>query len=351
MTIHPPGVFFGMPADEYHDDPALGSSAIKEIASDPYDFQYERLHGKEKDTKALIWGSALHTRVLDGKDTFDRKYAIAPRKEDHADALDTMDDLRAHAKSIGVKAGKSKAEIIANIREFDHQVKIWDEIAAAFVAGAAGNIILDPQVRDEVEQAAEWMQRDPMLAPVMRDGQIISGASEVSIFYEDNGVRLKCRLDRLLPHGILDIKSFRPSVGWSTNPRSLNRVLGRVIAQMRYDIQAADYIRGFRAAVDLAAAGHVFGGADLDHALLRQAVSRTDLKWIWVLVKNAGAPQPFVRELPLNCNTFAAAIVEVEDAIDVYRRLRDEFGDDQDWPPQHAADAFHDTDFPVWLGL
>jgi hypothetical protein len=350
-VIHEPGIYFGLSAESYHADPALGSTAIKELASDPYDFQYKRLHGEDKDTKALIWGSALHTRVLDGKEAFDRRYAIAPKREDHPDALDTMDDLRAHAKSIGVKAGRTKAETIANIREFDNRTPIWEEIVQAFTAASAGKIILDAEVRDEVEQAAQWMQRDPMLSPVMQNGQIISGASEVSIFYEDNGVRLKCRLDRLLPHGIIDIKSFRPSVGWSTAPRSLNRVLGRVIAQMRYDIQAADYIRGFRKAASLVAKGRVFGGSDIDHALLEKAIARDDLKWIWVLVKNAVAPQPFVREFPLKLTTFGAAMGEVEEAIETYRRLRDEFGDDEDWTPRHPADAFDDSDFPVWIGM
>lgn len=350
-TIHAPGIYFGMPSAEYHDDPALGSSSIKAIATDPYDFQYHRLHGEEKDTRALTWGDALHTRVLEGRVAFDAKFAVAPRIADYPRALDTMDDLRRHAKEIGVRAGKGKAETITNIREFDSKVVIWDEIVQTFTAGAEGKIILDPQIRAEVEQASRWMQRDPMLEPVMDDGQFISGASEVSIFYEDAGVRLKCRYDRLLPHGVIDLKSFRPSVGWSTAERGLNRVLGRVISQFRYDLQSASYVRGYRHIAQFVADGLVFGGTELDHALLSQVIERPKPKWIWVLVKNTGAPETFVREFPLNSDVFASATNEVNDAIDTYRRLRDQFGEDQDWVPRHPADVFTDTDFPSWLSL
>lgn len=350
-VLHEPGIYFGMPADEYHADPALGSSALRAIALDPYEWQYGRLKGEEKDTAALLWGDALHVRTLEGPEAFRRKFAVKPDIADYPGALDTMDDLRKHAGQLGVKPGRSKDEAIAAIREFDRQTPIWGEIMAAFLADSAGKTLIGPKFAAEIEQAAEWMQADPKLAPLMKNGTFVEGAAEVSIFYEEAGVRLKARIDRVLQHAVIDLKSFRPPVGWNTHPAVINRSLAKVIGQNRYEFQAAAYLKALDVARGHHAAGRVSGAGDLGAALLNAAMNRASLSWTWIFVKNTGAPEPIVREFPSTLDVFRAGRQEIERAIDTYRQLRDEFGDDVVWPPRHAADRFSNEDFPAWYGM
>jgi PDDEXK-like domain of unknown function (DUF3799) len=345
------GIHFGLSADLYHADPALGSTSIKEIAADPTEWQWNNLHGEEKDTAALLWGSALHVRVLEGRLAFETAFACEPSRSYWPSALVTMDDLRAHASGLGVKAGKSKAEAISNIRAFDTTTPIWDEILSRFTAENAGKRIISQTVWRQIQMAADWMQADPLLAPVMKDGTFCAGASEVSIFYEDNGVRLKCRLDHLLQHGVLDLKSFRPPPGWTTRMPAVNRILGRVIAQMRYDIQAASYLRGWERARKMAGDGRVFGATKEQTKILDAALTQDAMKWIWVLVKNSGAPQPFVREFDSSSFAIGSARDAVEDAIASYKKFVAEFDLTKDWTPRHPADVLGDTEFPAYLGL
>jgi hypothetical protein len=337
------GIYFNLPAQQYHDDPALGSTSLKALALDPTEWQYERLHGEEKDTLALLWGSALHARVLEGRHAIERDFAVKPAKEDYPNALVTMDDLRGHAQKLDIKLGKTKADAVKAIRQFDGDVQIWDEIEAAFDASVCNKVVITPKILREIEQAAQWMCDDPMIGPTMRDGTFVVGAGEVSIFYEYDGVRLKARLDRLFPHAIVDVKSFRTIMRDRVTTSAM-----KAVARERYDLQAASYIRAFNAARELFKGGKVFGADERLMALLTSAFSKEALKWIWVLVKASGAPQPLVRELALDSFIFRNADAQVAQAIASYKHFNEEFGPDKDWSPRHAAEAWGDTDFPSW---
>ena len=170
-----------------------------------------------------------------------------------------------------------------------------------------------------------------------------AGCSEVSIFITIEGVRLKCRLDHLLPHAILDLKSFRVQ-----RMDRLERAALRALARERYDLQAADYFNLFHNSKSLFEAGKVFGADDKATAILKRAYAQKDMKWIWVLVKNSGAPQPLVRELETKSFLFGTAREEVNRAIDSYRKMRDKFGEYRDWVPEHPCEILDDTSFPGW---
>ena len=337
------GIYFNLPAAEYHADKALGSTSIKAIALDPVDWQYDRRHPVERESLPLIWGSGLHARALEGAEAFKRQFCVAPDEKDYPRALKTMDDMRTHARAIGVKGGRTKAEVAALIRQHDPDAVIWDDIIDEFNRLHAGQTIISPKVCAEIEQAAQWMQADQMLSHIMEDGTMTAGCSEVSIFITIDGVRLKCRLDHLLPHAIIDLKSFRVQ-----RMDRLERAALRALARERYDLQAADYFNLFHSSKPLFESGKVFGADDKAMEILKRAYAQKDLKWIWVLVKNSGAPQPLVRELETKSFLFGTAREEVNRAIDSYRKMRDKFGEDRDWVPEHPCEILDDTSFPGW---
>lgn len=353
-TQFEPGIYFGLPEDAYHADTSLGSTSLKELVLDPIEYQHERLHGGDKkETFALKWGSAIHCRVLEGRLSLAQRFPIAPAITDYTSVLDTMDQLRAHAKMIGVKAGKTKAETIAAIRDFDKEVLIWDEIMAKFEAENVGKTMIPRDALHHIERAAQWMQRDRKLSPVMEDGTLTAGASEVSIFYVDNGVRLKARLDHLLSHAVVDLKSFRPIMAERLKPAAK-----RAVSRMRYDLQAAAYIRALRVAAGLFADGKVFNNPyppDFLESVFRslaiaEKTPRADeaFKWLWVLIKASGAPQPVIGEFDLGSMIFRQAVVDIDDAINNYRELSAKFGQDQDWVPDNAVEIWGDTEFPAY---
>lgn len=343
--IHAPGIYFGLSEEPYHGDKALGSSSIKAISVDPFEYQFDHLYGEDKDTDAMIFGSALHARMLEGQESMEAKFCMGFDKSTVEGALDTVADLKKWLDQYGQTSlsGKKKEDLIVLVRQLDPHQKIVDVIKAEWEAKNAGKTPLTPKRWAQIEVASRWVQRDPLLSAVMENGTFIQGAPEVSIFYEDRGVRLKARFDRLLRHAIVDLKSFAPMFAGSIENTAL-----KTIDRMRYDIQAADYLRAWRAAKDLYLQGLVFGDEPHD-GFLAECFDRDEPAWIWIMVKSKGAPQPLVIDWQA---TFAkrAAADRVEMAIDDYIRLRDEHGAENEWPPMRPAMTITDTDLPSFFG-
>ena len=343
--IHSPGIYFNLSDDLYHADPALGSSSIKALSVDAYEYQFDRLYGEDKDTDALIFGSALHARILEGRAAFEAKFCSEFDKSTVAGALDTVAELKTFLEQYGQTglSAKRKDDLIKLVQQIDPHQPIADVIKAEWAARSEGKIALKPKRWAQVETAARWVQRDPLLSAVMEDGTFSHGAPEVSIFYEENGVRLKARFDRLLRHAIVDLKSFAPRGTGRIEDLAL-----KAIQTMRYHIQSADYIRAWHRAKELFAAGQVFGEAPFA-SFLAECFDREEPAWIWIMVKSVGAPQPLVIDWQATFVKSRAA-EQVEEAIATYARLRDEHGDDAEWPPMRPAVTVTDSDLPPWFG-
>lgn len=347
-TFHAPGIYFGMSDEEYHSDPALGSTSIKGLAIDPYEWQFDRLYGEDKDSDAITFGHALHARLLEGRQIFEAKFCKEFDKSEHPGALNTIDDLKAWLDKHGQDrlSSKKKDELILMVMNIDPTQPVLDVIKRKWDAANEGKIPLKPKRWAQIEVAAKWVQRDPLLSAVMEDGTFIAGAPEVSVFYEDRGVRLKCRFDRLLRHAIVDLKSFAPMFFGRIDGSDGTAL--KTLARMRYDIQEATYSRGWQRARELFAEGLVFGEPPYE-TFLAECFDRDEPSWIWIMVKTKGAPQPLVIDWKAKFARGAAA-QRVEEAIDEYIRLRDEFGDDQEWPPMRPAMTVTDEDLPAYFG-
>lgn len=344
-VIHTPGIYFNLGEAPYHADKALGSSRIKALAVDPYEAQFDHLYGEDKDTDAMIFGSALHKRILEGRASLEANFCMEFDKSTVAGALDTTDDLKEWLDSYGQTgiSGKKKPDLIEMVRRIDPEQPIVDVIKAQWESRNGDKTALKPKRWAQIETAAKWVQRDPLLSAVMTDGTFNSGAPEVSIFYEDRGVRLKARFDRLLRHAIVDLKSFAPWFGGRIENAAV-----KVIDRMRYDIQAADYLRAWSRAKDLYAAGLVFGDEPYD-GFLAECFDREAPAWVWIMVKSKGAPQPLVVDWQAKFARARAAEI-VEETIDRYLVLCAEFGAENDWPPMRPALTLTDADLPSYFG-
>jgi PDDEXK-like domain of unknown function (DUF3799) len=341
----PPGIYFDVPEAVYHADGSLGSSRVKAIAVDPIEAQFDHLHGEDKDTDALTFGSALHARVLEGREAFYARFTKAFDKSEHQGCLVTTDDLKDWLQSRD-QSGLSKLkkqDLIDKVLQIDPTARIFEVEKAKWEAANEGKQTLSQKRWSQVELASQWIQRDPLLSAVMEDGAFIEGAPEVSIFYEDRGVRLKCRYDRLLRHAIVDVKTFAGIYGGK-----VVNIAIKAINRMRYDLQAADYIRGWHQAKSLFDQGLVFGEQPYD-GFLDDCFARDEPAWIWVMVKSTGAPQPLVIDWRA---TFAKAKAadDVEAALDSYIALRDTFGASEDWVPMHPPVTLTDDMLPAFFG-
>ena len=343
----PPGLYFGLDEAIYHGDPtALGSTSLKALAIDPIEYQFDALYGQDVESDALLFGSALHARMLEGQDAFNAKFF--PRfVAEGGDWLVTDEDLKRFLTEHGQEAVSrgTKKDRIRRVLELSPGEKILDVAKARHEEASPGRTELKPKLWGQIQAACRWVQRDPLLSAVMEEGTFIDGAPEVSIFYEEDGVRLKCRLDRLLRHAIIDLKSFAPMWVGDIRMQAIKQ-----IDRLRYDLQAAAYERGWHRARSAYLDGSltVYGQEPVGN-FLSDCFARDEPKWIWVMVKSKGAPQPLVIDWQAKMAR-AVAANEIEEAIKTYRTLSARHGADVEWPPENEAFTVTDTDLPSFFG-
>lgn len=349
IPMLPVGIHFNVPDEIYFGQDALGSSDKKALAIDPVEWQFKRLHGEDKSTPAKVWGSGLHARTLEGYDEFARRFRAPPIKPD--DALVLKDDLVNWLKREGAdfRSSDNKPVLAKLVRAIDPDAVIWDDVIAEFENSVPEDRRVTQEVIDEINLAAEWMQADPMIAPIMENGTFQFGSPELTIIYEVKGVRCRARLDYLLPGAerpkIIDLKRYSP---WRNGDPLIG--ITQAIGNFRYDLQAADYQAAFQVGAELYRAGKVFGTEPYDGFLDRTFGADEPPDWIWVFIKGEGAPQPRVVKLPTDLTVFQVAQTQIEIGFQRYLDNVAKHGLDRDWAPVPGAITLADEDFPSWFG-
>lgn len=338
-----PGIYFGLPEGIYHRIQALGSTSIKKLAIDPVEFQFDRLYGEDSDdSHVLKFGNGLHARVLEGRAAYEDRFYVNVPPEMPDGVLKTTDDLKEFLSTYGQTSLSKykKPDLIKLVKSLKPDAPIYDEIAAAHAAQHAGKTELNAKTFKQVALAADWLNRDPVLGASITDGAFNEGAPEVSVIVDDDGVMLKARWDRLLRPGIVDLKSYAPMFD-----EPLEKAFEKTVRRLGYKVQAADYIRIWHKAKDLFLAGEipVFGEQPYDD-FLADCFDREKPEWFWLAVKRKGAPSPFVVQWKGRLD-FDNAMIDVERALDDYRRLRDEFGDENDWIPARPVYVMDDNSY------
>lgn len=310
MVGRPPGVYFGLPEDEYHADPALGSSSIKKLLNQPFDYWWESpmnpLKAEKEDSDALLVGRAMHALLLEGEEKFEAEYMCGPDN--------SSSDLSAADKGNRTKAAKKiAAERGQDLIKFDAYARI--KIAGAMIA------------------------KNPDL-----DGCFANGYPEVSIFWKRDGVMRKCRIDYLKVRGNGDLKSITNQMG-----REFTRACIDQISNYRYDMQAAHYLEGRAQIAKLVADGAVFG--DHDAAWLKRVAAFDKSAFQWVFVSKTGAPLVWSTHVTPGNGILDFARVCIDKSTDNYKKFMAEFGPGEIWALISKPTELAMEDLPKWFGM
>ena len=188
--FYTPGIYDGVSNADYHRDRALGSSSLKTLATKtPAHWLYDSTHPKTSD--AFTLGTAAHSLILENDTT-------------QFEVVDAANWLTKDAK------------------------------AAKAAALATGRV---PLLSKEFEQVSN-MQDAVMANPAAR--ALFTGhKAEQSVFWEEDGLTLKCRPDAWKPGTLIDLKTARDA-----NPNTF----GKTAHEYGYHQSAAHYIDGVKAA-------------------------------------------------------------------------------------------------------
>jgi hypothetical protein len=297
------GVFFNLPDAQYHDDDALGSTDLKRLLRSAPDFwwhsKFNPLRKPEEESTlspALIFGRAVHKCVLEGRGFFEAHYA----------PTDFAGNLR---------AGKEER---AEITE-------------------AGKVPLKREDYERILVASQFIRANPHLSEAFAGGY-----PEVSVFWEEDGIRFKARFDYLKLRAITDLKSIR-------NSRGIDFVEAcrRRFADDRFDLQAEHYCHAREQIAGLMEKGLVFG--DYDPDWLRKAAHEDPFAFVFVWWQADDAPITWACSLSRGSPILKAGRSGIEAAVHRYRSFMNQFGPDQAWVLTEPVSELDSEELPPWF--
>jgi PDDEXK-like uncharacterized protein DUF3799 len=298
------GIFFDLPEDDYHADPALGSTDLRRLLASGPDYWWQSPLNpnppERKASPALDFGRALHKLVLEGNQAFSVRYVRRP------DDLVRLD-------------AKAKAQLCPN-----------------------GETVIDGDDFDRIKVSGELIAKNPDLAAAFE-----GGVPEVSVFWEetlDDGfvVRCKARFDYLKIRGVGDLKSIR---NYMSKPFA--EACTRSIVEYRYDMQAAHYLQGRGQLGRLVEDGLVFG--DHDAAWLKRTAACQTFAFQWVFFQAEGAPITWSRSLSPGNPILDIAERDRTKALQVYRQFKQAFADGEMWLLTEPVTELDLNSLPRWF--
>ena len=347
----PDGIYFGLKDDDYHAEPRLSASGIKNLLVSPMDFWARswlnpaRTNDDDEQPEWAIKGRAYHARICEGREAFYSRFA--PEFSAPAGSLRTADDLKTECRSMELKVGGSKEELIERLLAAGCRKPIADVLAEEYRAEHNGKTFLRPEWIYDIELAAACIEKHPTLSKCFS-----GGFPEVSILWtaevEKNdgsgefiSVPMKMRCDYLKPAAIVDLKSFANKM-----QKPLDRAVYFDMAAHRYHIQTTVYYEGLQAARGLIAknAVNVLGGAAPSEAWL-QAVAKLDKQFLFVYQQKGPAPVAAGYILPSHLGLISVGQAQVREAQQIFHDCLAKYGSGP-WIMDRAIQQISDTDIP-----
>ena len=256
-----PGIYFNLPDNIYHNDPALSRSDLLNLNDTPrtyYDNSYLNPNRKpyKPSSKFMDYGKAFHCMLLEPKE-FDKRYQVIP--------IDAWDDTKTKITQ------ENYYQIIESIKVLRATKKV-----SMFLQGAT---------------------------------------SEVTIVFDDDGMRFRTRHDIFGPLCTVDPKTAARLDQW---------VMKREFEQYGYDIQLALYKRSRMRFKEQFKAGeaHVYG--DVDPVLFERFMAQEYYEFMF-LFQRSTPPHPFRAIFPED-DTEDNGLRRIEIGKQVYRKNMEDYG-------------------------
>lgn len=341
---HEPGIYFGLPFEEYAQDWSLGSSDLVNLLISPTTYYWHsRANPRRRersDTPALIYGRAIHKAVLEPH-RFDDEYGVRPPPPEPG-TLVSLDDLRAKCEELGLAKSGSKKLLISRIREAGDKTPIYDEIVAEWEEKHAGKVLLDQDTYDEILDASRVIRFNYHLEQAFEGGH-----PEVSVFWEHpSGAPMRARFDYLKPYCVVDLKSIRNHL-----KQQWEVAVANAIARHQYHIQATSYLQARAQLRRFIQEGRVFGDPiDLPNEEWLQELAESDnFYFYWIFYQAEGAPLTLAVRFDERDEEFIVSTQRIQHAVETYVEYLNRYGADL-WLEAKQPIQYSNLSMPMWHG-
>lgn len=288
------GIYFNLPADEYHAQKRLTSTGIKNLLISPTTFWFNSAFNpnkEEKKTKALDEGTIYHKILLEGEKALKRDFVIMPA---------------------------SIAELNKNTSAF----KLWKS------AQPEDALILEPKfykkLKTNIDYLNEW------ITPRILSG----GFPEVSVLWTENGIKKQCRFDYLRHNMFVDLKTFEKSSACDIKEHTRRLFYAnKTYIQLQHYASCAPYLQ------DLP----VFGTQEQ-----KEFIRNIDLQGQAVLYIDRVYPHSrFFKYSKESCSSLWQLGEEsIAKAERIFLENMEKFGECSAWLDMAEMEEFTDADFP-----
>jgi hypothetical protein len=430
----PDGVYLHMPEATYHGQNRLSGSGFKKLAISEADFwasSWMNPDKKEKRTKALSLGSAYHTARLEPqkmvaqyvRDISPDDYPggaltnateiraqiakLVPQKEDYPGALTTAKAVKDALGDMGQPKTGTAQECIDRLKSVRPEVVIWADIVAKFeaekgpISAPSGETVLDMAKRlvgygytgkiMAIERAKFDQERGdreaipgPLWDQMLKDVALLhsnpdvsaalsGGMAEVSVLWTDEGgAKMKCRLDQISPHSIIDLKTFDNSNGKEVRDCIVDAIkYNRYYISVAMQREAGEMIRsGALEVMDAKSEDEVRFFAELTRRSTGFPVQyifqqKSGIPNVFLVnfkfrrdeslrAAEAGVDQAtadYVRETYGDSSIwYRKAQYKISEGLDVYARCMKRYGENEPWSPlEPILDVSDDVFSSYWL--
>ncbi|MDX2277696.1 MAG: hypothetical protein NW206_19775 [Hyphomonadaceae bacterium] len=366
------GIYLDLPMQRYVNDTALSGSAFLTLLTEPESLGWAKdsnplyIKPERAASRGRLRGSASHCAVLEGLEAYEASYKVKPEGvlSSDSDLRDFLRDAKARwlaqlTEANGGVKPKLKREdsapflqtgerddLVARVLALDPSQKIWEP---------DGEGVLLPSDDVYVRVVERFVRNDPTFA-----GYVSGGFPEVSIFLtvEIDGapVRLKCRVDYLSAHTVLDLKTY------AQPPRrgmSLRRHCVRMARFNGADLQA---VHNHQMVMEAGARFRngdlsvIQSGPDLTPALVKQRLviakgifdyhAKVEPVFRWLFLRMAGAPAGIVIPFRTENQEWHDVVAEIEAAKRQFILYREACGDGL-WMTSAGEQEIGEYDWPM----
>jgi hypothetical protein len=383
-----PGIYFGMPFEEYRNLPALGSHGVGDILASPMIFWAKHAWLSETARKQAerpvsastamtrLLGEAYHARLLEGPNAYAARYAVDLSEDACKGALESTDQIKAAIKAKGEKPvtkvadflpatdGKENLEPVAYERAavkddwvrqllaIDPDACILSELRRQHGLANAGKQFLPFDAHEQIEIAAKMVEADEQVRHAFSGGY-----PEVTLIWHcaETGVPMKARVDYLKLRAAVDLKSY------ANEHRSPEEAIRRAITSYRYTMQPSVYWEGIAAVKALVRENwvehtHSARSADADDRTFldvpawvqKWASSEAEPDWFWVFQAKGFAPVSRLVRYDGGLSTRIATDELVRQAKRRFRDFSERYGCEP-WVDSAPAYDITDDDMPDWV--
>lgn len=333
------GVHIGLAESEYFEQAALGSSDMVKLWTSGLGWWHQSKnnpYAKERDREFLDRGHALHCLMLEGAEAYANRFAVMPDKSWFPGVLVTKEDMETALKDFGAQrpsAGR-KSDFAHYCRTYLRDRPIWDDIIEKWTADNEGLIPISAETHRYVTQLTDAAHEEETIAPLIDPAS--EHLTELSVFWDHGGTRLRFRFDALFPQFAVDLKSIEV-----VGNDSLERAASRRIRDLHLDIQMALSFEARAAMYQHIEAGRIYGGTRQQRAWLKRFPTQArhqDRAWSWLWLfaqwpnESAGrAPEILPVWIEYGDQLHIDGVRKYLAALDTYTAAVKRFGLDTPW--------------------